>query len=404
MAMFSATFPELPVKPQHSPMTRRPPPRVLIVDDDRAVVRAFGRIIAASGILVCPAWDPASALRAIEDNEYDAVICDIGLPGMSGVALARQVRRRWPEVPIILVTGDPRLDTALEAFEIGVVEYLPKPIDAVRLASTVNRAVNLHRLAQMRQEAFESLDEEGPHSLEFAAVSEALDRALEGLWVAFQPIVDWPKRIVIGYEALLRSRDETLSNPGLILDAAEQVGRLHDVGSRVRDLASKAFLSADQDTLLFLNLHPQDMLDASLYDPSHLLVQMADRVVLEITERSSVHDVMDLQSRAEGLRKLGFRLAIDDLGAGYAGLSSFAVLEPELAKLDMSLVRSIDTSQVRQRVVTSMVSLCRDLGNRVVAEGVETKEERDALADLGCDLMQGYLFAKPGPPFPGVTW
>lgn len=386
------------------PLPRRAPPQVLVVDDDRSIVRAFGRVIAASGIKVCPAWDPVSALRLIEEQEFDAVICDIGLPGMSGTALARLVRRKWPMVPIVLMTGDPQLKTALEAFELGAVEYLPKPVDAMKLAATVKRAVNLHRLAQMRQESFESLDEEGPHSLEFAAVSEALDRALVGLWVAFQPIVDWPRRSVIGFEALLRSRDATLKNPGEILDAAEQVGRIHDVGSRVRDLASRAFQKADPNALLFLNLHPQDMMDATLYDPNHPLVQMADRVVLEITERSSIHDVMDLQGRAEGLRKLGFRIAVDDLGAGYAGLSSFAVLEPELCKLDMSLVRSIHTSPVRQRVVHSMVSLCRDLGNRVVAEGVETEAERDTLAGLGCDLMQGYLFAKPAPPFPTVTW
>jgi EAL domain-containing protein (putative c-di-GMP-specific phosphodiesterase class I) len=377
---------------------------VLIVDDDRAVVRAFGRIIGSSGVLVTAAWDPSSALHAIEEQRFDAVICDIGLPGMSGITLARHVRNRWPEVPIILVTGDPRLDTALEAFEIGAVEYMSKPVDPRRLASTVKRAVNLHRLAQMRQEAFESLEEEGPRSLEFAAVNEALDRALAGLWVAFQPIVDWNQKTVVGYEALLRSHDPVLRTPPQVLDAAEQVGRLHDVGSRVRELAAAAYQKADHDALLFLNLHPHDMLDATLYDPGSALVKMAHRVVLEITERSSVHDVMDLQGRAEGLRRLGFRIAVDDLGAGYAGLSSFAVLEPELAKLDMSLVRSIHTSQVRQRVVTSMVSLCRDLGNRVVAEGVETAEERDALAALGCDLMQGYLFAKPGPPFPAVTF
>lgn len=379
-------------------------PRVLVVDDDPAMARALGRIIGATGIMVSAAWDPASALRAIETEAFDAIICDINLPGMSGTALARSVRQRWPDVPIILVTGAPRLESALEAFEIGVVEYMAKPVDAVRLASTVKRSVNLHRLSLLRQEAFELMEEDGPRSLEFAAVSEALDRALTGMWVAFQPIVDWPKRKIIGYEALLRSRDATLRFPTQVLDAAEQVGRLHDVGSRVRFLAAASFEKADPDTLLFLNLHPNDMLDASLYDESHPLVQMADRVVLEITERSSVHDVMDLHDRAAKLRKLGFRIAVDDLGAGYAGLSSFAVLEPELAKLDMSLVRSIHKSPVRQRVVKSMVVLCNDLGNRVVAEGVETPEERDALAELGCDLMQGYLFAKPGEPFPHVDF
>jgi EAL domain-containing protein (putative c-di-GMP-specific phosphodiesterase class I) len=101
---------------------------------------------------------------------------------------------------------------------------------------------------------------------------------------------------------------------------------------------------------------------------------------------------------------VGFRIAVDDLGAGYAGLTSFALLEPEIVKLDMSLVRAVHRSQTKQKVIRSMASLCRDMGMLVVAEGVETVEERDTLLDLGCDLLQGFLLARPGKPFPAVTW
>jgi EAL domain-containing protein (putative c-di-GMP-specific phosphodiesterase class I) len=99
---------------------------------------------------------------------------------------------------------------------------------------------------------------------------------------------------------------------------------------------------------------------------------------------------------------MGFRIAIDDFGAGYAGLSSFAALAPEIVKLDMSLVRDVHRSAVRRQVVASMASLCVGLGTRVVAEGIELPEERDCLAHAGCDLLQGFLFARPGPPFPSV--
>ena len=101
---------------------------------------------------------------------------------------------------------------------------------------------------------------------------------------------------------------------------------------------------------------------------------------------------------------MGFRIAVDDLGAGYAGLTSFALLEPEIVKLDMTLVRDIHESATKQKLVKSMAALCKDMGMVVVAEGVETTAERDVLAGLGCDLMQGYLFAKPGKPFPEVMW
>ena len=90
--------------------------------------------------------------------------------------------------------------------------------------------------------------------------------------------------------------------------------------------------------------------------------------------------------------------------AGYAGLTSFALLEPDIVKLDMALVRGIDKKPVQQKLVASMTTLCKDMGLLVVAEGIETCEERDTLIDLGCDLLQGYLFARPGPPFPVAEW
>jgi EAL domain-containing protein (putative c-di-GMP-specific phosphodiesterase class I) len=127
-------------------------------------------------------------------------------------------------------------------------------------------------------------------------------------------------------------------------------------------------------------------------------------VVLEITERSSLDEVKDARRRVAALREMGFRIAVDDLGAGYAGLSSFTLLEPEIVKLDMSLIRDIHITSTKQKVVRSMTALSKDMGMTVVAEGVETQAERDCLVDLGCDLLQGFLFAKPGRAFPGVVW
>lgn len=101
---------------------------------------------------------------------------------------------------------------------------------------------------------------------------------------------------------------------------------------------------------------------------------------------------------------MGFRIAIDDLGAGYAGLTSFATLEPELVKLDMSLVRDIDKNPMKEKLVRSMTALCKDLGMLVVAEGVETTRERDLLVELGCDLLQGFLLGRPAPAFEAFSW
>ncbi len=156
--------------------------------------------------------------------------------------------------------------------------------------------------------------------------------------------------------------------------------------------------------MLFVNLHTHDLLDEDLFERDRPLARIAPQVVLEITERASLHHIHDLQARIGRLRDMGFRIAVDDLGAGYAGLTSFAHLEPEVVKLDMSLVRNVHAQPTKQTLVRTMIAMCHELGMQVVAEGIETPEERDAILEAGCDLMQGYLFARPGPSFPTPTF
>jgi EAL domain-containing protein (putative c-di-GMP-specific phosphodiesterase class I) len=147
----------------------------------------------------------------------------------------------------------------------------------------------------------------------------------------------------------------------------------------------------------FVNLHTKDLADAALYARGMAFSEFAPRIVLEITERAPLDSVRDVPRRVAELRDMGFRIAIDDLGAGYAGLTSFAQLVPEVVKLDMSLVRGIHEDGVRQKLVRSMTSLCHEMGMLVVAEGVETRAELDSVIALGCDLLQGYYFGRPAP-------
>ncbi len=161
---------------------------------------------------------------------------------------------------------------------------------------------------------------------------------------------------------------------------------------------------APTGTKLFVNLHPLDLNDEDLYAPDSALARIATRIVLEITERASLEGVDDIVAHLKKLRAMGFQVAVDDLGAGYAGLSSYSRLEPEIAKIDMSLVRHIDSDARKRSIVGAMKRLCDELGTSVVAEGVETPAERDTLAKLGFDLLQGYLFAKPERGFPLPCW
>jgi EAL domain-containing protein (putative c-di-GMP-specific phosphodiesterase class I) len=144
-------------------------------------------------------------------------------------------------------------------------------------------------------------------------------------------------------------------------------------------------------------VHADDLDDDRLFDPASPLARVAPRVVVEITERSSLDAVDRVEERIAALRALGFRIAIDDLGAGYADLTSLTRVAPEVVKIDMNLVRGIDADRRRTSLVRSLVDVSREMGAAVVAEGVETCAERDAVVALGCDLLQGFLIARPSP-------
>jgi EAL domain-containing protein (putative c-di-GMP-specific phosphodiesterase class I) len=305
---------------------------------------------------------------------------------------------------VILVTGEPAVDTAVQALEYGALHYLTKPVPMDALERVLDKAVHLHRMAQLRQRASELLGQTTAHAADRAGLESSLNRCLQTLWMAMHPILDSHTREIFGYEALLRSGEPSLPHPGAVIEAAERLGQLDTLGRIVRERACEPFTASGCKAQLFVNLHVTDLLDPELLSPYSPLAKIAPQVVLEITERSSLDRVPDVRSRIAALRDIGYRIAVDDLGAGYAGLTSFALLEPDFVKLDMSLVRGIDSNVTKQKVVRSMTSLCREMGMKVVAEGVETPPECDTLVALDCDLLQGFLFAKPGRPFPEVQW
>ncbi len=120
-----------------------------------------------------------------------------------------------------------------------------------------------------------------------------------------------------------------------------------------------------------------------------------ERIIFEVTEGERVEDGPWLAAILREYKRCGLLTAIDDFGAGYAGLTLLAGFQPDLIKIDMELVRNIDRSSSRQAIVRGMVRICADLGVKVIAEGIETAGERDFLSDAGIHLMQGYLFSRP---------
>jgi EAL domain-containing protein (putative c-di-GMP-specific phosphodiesterase class I)/CheY-like chemotaxis protein len=370
-------------------------PRVLVVEDEAAVAAAIARVVENVASYVGLASTAAEAMTKLTTEPFDVVVTDIGLPDANGTDLIRQARTRDFDLPVIFVTGSPSVETAAEAIELGAFRYLPKPIDHDALRKAVQEAGRLRALSLSRSEG-----DTGPR----AELAHALRSAIARSRIVYQPIVAAETHKTIAYEALMRCDEPALPNPGAVLEAAEKLGQLHALGRHLRNLVAADMDASDRNMQFFVNMHAADLADPELYDKRSPLSTHARRVVLEVTERASLEGIPDLDARRDQLRDLGYRLAVDDLGAGYAGLSYFTRLKPDIVKIDMSLVRGVESDALKQRVVLSLASLSIGLGMEVVAEGVETVAERDTVVRLGCALLQGYGLARPGPPFPTARW
>lgn len=380
-------------------------PVVLVVDDEPMLLAATRRILEDEGISTLGCRDGAEALQVLaRDHSLDALISDLVMPRLGGVELLKAVRAKHLDLPVVFVTGGPSVETAIQAVELGAFRYLLKPFDANELVGTVWRAIQLSRLARAKEDALRTLGALKGIGSNPVGLETAFESALTSLWPAFQPIIAANDRRLFGYEALLRTGEPSLPHPGAVLDAAERLHQLPRLFRTMRERTCHAAQGSGTTWQLFLNLHPIDLNDPELLDPNSAVCQQASNIVLEVTERATLERVGNLRQRVNALRQAGYRIAIDDLGAGYAGLTSFASLEPEFVKLDMSLIRDLDTSSVKQRLVRLMTALCHDLGMLVVAEGIETIAERDAAVELGCDLLQGYRFGRPERGFTQPSW
>jgi EAL domain-containing protein (putative c-di-GMP-specific phosphodiesterase class I) len=379
--------------------------RVLLVDDDQFLQRVYSRALRNEGLVVTTACDGLDGAQKFKEADgFDLIVSDIQMPNMSGVELLKSVREKDLDVPVILMTGDPMVESAAQAVEYGALRYLTKPIDIANLRKVASKAVRLHGLARAKRAALDHLGAVGMQLGDLAGLDAAFERVLATLFMAYQPIVSWSAHNVFAYEALMRSTQPTLPHPEAVLDAAERLQRIHDLGRVIRRTVAHDILALPAEMQVFVNLHTLDLLDEELIGGKCPLTAFAPRVVLEITERATLDGVKHVTQRVESLRKLGYRIALDDLGAGYAGLTTFAHLEPDIVKVDRSLVTNIGTDVTKQKLVKSFSHLCTDLGMQVVCEGVETAEERDVVLSLECDLLQGYLFAKPHRSPPSVVW
>ena len=222
----------------------------------------------------------------------------------------------------------------------------------------------------------------------------------------FQPIYDFKKGTVLAWEALARGpRGSEFESPSMLFDFAEQTGQLFVLEQACRARALETVGDLAQGQKLFLNIHPRAVVDPTFAPGRTLdLIQAhgltPDNVVFEITERHSIKDFTSFHKTLDHYRSQGFRIAVDDAGTGYSGLSTIATLKPDYIKVDMSLVRDIDRDPVRRALMETMVTLANRIGSEIIAEGIETRNEAGALMEIGVHHGQGYFLSRPHFPKP----
>ncbi|MBC17436.1 MAG: diguanylate phosphodiesterase [Desulfovibrio sp.] len=222
----------------------------------------------------------------------------------------------------------------------------------------------------------------------------------------FHPIVsaDNPHDI-FAYECLARASTEegAVVNPGLMFDIARQTDMMFFLDRACRLAAIEGCVEHNIDTTIFINFTP-----GTIYKPEHCLqttiaaIEMAniapEQIVFEVVESEEVRDIEHLLSILNYYREHGFRVALDDLGAGFSSLNLLTKLQPDFVKLDMELIRDVDNDPYKAVITENLIRMSRRLGVKTIAEGVETVGEWQWALDKGADYIQGFLFAKPSAP------
>ena len=370
---------------------------VLVIDDDKSSLHLLRKLVSDCGYDVTTTNNGNEGVEKMMTEDYDVIVSDIVMPKITGHEMLRSIRKWNPDLPVIFVTGEPNLKSAIDAVDSGAFAYLTKPVNRKQLKENLERAVISHDISREKRSAVQQARDSIQVTESIESNVSNFESALKSIWIAYQPIVSWTSRSVMGYEALLRCNEPSLSQPLKFLKVAENLNRVHEVGRIVRRKVANECESLEGNLKIFNNLHPLDLTDDDLFSQRSPFASHADKLVIEVMERKALDTIADAKEKIKRLSQMGFSIAIDDMGAGYSGLSSFSEYDASIVKLDMTLTRDVDKDERKHQVTKALIGLCTEMGTQVIAEGVETVDECQTLLNLGCDLFQGFLFGHPNP-------
>ena len=380
------------------------PIRVLLADDEPALRTALTELLSHEDRveLVGTAADAEEAIRMAEERRPDVALVDVRMPEGGGPHAARGITRVSPETRVIALSAYEDRANVLEMLRAGAVGYLVKGGAADELVDGI--ATVAHGGTSLSAEVMTGVVAELATQLRREEIERETDEALRGdvarfvsghgVWIVYQPIVDLGTRARIGVEALARFGSIPARSPDRWFSDATAFELGSQLEVRTLQEALRGLPKIHDGAFLAVNASHRAAVSSGFVER---LDGIEDRIVLEITEHEAIDDYGALAEGLAPLRERGLRVAVDDVGAGYASLRHALQLAPDMVKMDISLTRGIDRDTGRRALAAALISFAEETSMAIVAEGIETVGELETLRQLGVRYGQGFHLGRPAP-------
>jgi EAL domain-containing protein (putative c-di-GMP-specific phosphodiesterase class I) len=382
---------------------------LLVVDDHESNVALLQLLLRDAGVsTVHGLTDAREAVSRCLELRPDLVLLDLHMPHMDGCAVLAALQAALPAdtfLPVLVLTADSSAAARKDALDAGAKDFLTKPFDHVETVLRVRnlletgalyRSVQGHN-ARLQAELDEAREEEQRRSAERLTRRERIERVLRDgtLSMVFQPIVDLQDGRLVGVEALARFDCEPRRPPNEWFAEAADVGLGVELELTAVEAAVRQLDHVPADAFMSVNVSAAAAMRGELR--GLLAGTPGSRLVLELTEHTRIEDYEPLLAAIDRHRLQGVRIAVDDTGAGHAGLRHILRLRPDIIKLDLDLTRDIHADPARRVLACSLKMFAHEIGAVVVAEGVENRDELVTLQALGVPWGQGYHLGRPSP-------
>ena len=379
--------------------------RVMIAEDEPALRDVLTDLIGNEDHLelVGAAGDAEQAIQIGRQKRPDVALVDVRMPGGGGPRVAREMRLYCPRTRVVALSAFDDRSTVLEMLQSGAVGYLVKGasgaeiVDAIGLSARGQSSLSPQVTGEVIKELVGQLQLRDHEAQVRRRRVDLMRRVVqnEGMEMAFQPIVDLRNGQRVGFEALARFGGRPTRPPDRWFAEAAEIGLRANLELAAARVALSHIARLPADVYLSVNLSPETAMSSEFL---HLLSETPlERVVFELSEHLPVADYDVLNQALGQLRARGGRLAIDDAGAGFASLQHILRLSPDIIKLDITLTKGVDSDQARRALAFALTSFASEIGADIVAEGIETLEEVEALRGLGVTYGQGFYLGYPGP-------